>query len=375
MQLFRAYVAAKQAQQVLDYDDLLLYWHVLVQEPALAREIGSRFDHVLVDEYQDTNTLQAEILLALKPDGAGLCVVGDDAQAIYSFRAATVDNILGFPAHFTPPATVVTLDENYRSVQPILDAANALMREGTRRFDKQLHSPRASAQKPRYITVEDDRAQADYVVAQVLEKREQGTLLKKQAVLMRSSHHSDLLELELVRRNIPYVKYGGLKFLEAAHVKDVLALLRFVDNPRNRLAGFRTLQLLPGIGPGIADRALAALEHAGHTLQALAEFRPPAAAREDWDSLVARASASSPSSRSTRRRRAATRPGRHSSTRTTWSSPPCTQQRGRSGTRCTCSTSPMAAFRTSSPPASPSWWRRNGGCSTWPSPARRTTCS
>jgi DNA helicase-2/ATP-dependent DNA helicase PcrA len=287
MQLFRAYVAAKQAQQVLDYDDLLLYWHVLVQEPALAREIGGRFDHVLVDEYQDTNTLQAEILLALKPDGAGLCVVGDDAQAIYSFRAATVDNILGFPAHFTPPATVVTLDENYRSVQPILDAANALMREGTRRFDKQLHSPRASAQKPRYITVEDDRAQADYVVAQVLEKREQGTLLKKQAVLMRSSHHSDLLELELVRRNIPYVKYGGLKFLEAAHVKDVLALLRFVDNPRNRLAGFRTLQLLPGIGPGIADRALAALEHAGHTLQALAEFRPPAAAREDWDSLVA----------------------------------------------------------------------------------------
>ena len=287
VQLFRAYVAAKQAQQLLDYDDLLLYWHVLVQEPALARAIGGRFDHILVDEYQDTNTLQAEILLALKPEGEGLCVVGDDAQAIYSFRAATIDNILGFPARFTPPATVVTLDENYRSVQPILDAANALMHEGTRKFDKQLHSPRGSAQKPRYVTVEDDRAQADYVVAQVLEKREQGTLLKQQAVLMRSSHHSDMLELELVRRNIPYVKYGGLKFLEAAHVKDVLALLRFIDNPRNRLAGFRTLQLLPGIGPGIADRALTALEHAGHALQALAEFRPPVAAREDWDALVA----------------------------------------------------------------------------------------
>jgi len=134
--------------------------------------------------------------------------------------------------------------------------------------------------------VEADRIQCLYVVEQVLEKREQGTPLKQQAVLMRSAHHSDVLEVELVRRNIPYVKYGGLKFLEAAHVKDVLALLRFIDNPRNRLAGFRTLQLLPGIGPAIADRCLNALEEAAFAMRSLANFRVPAAAEHDWQTLV-----------------------------------------------------------------------------------------
>jgi DNA helicase-2/ATP-dependent DNA helicase PcrA len=284
--LFRAYVQAKQRQHLLDYDDLLLYWHLLTQEPAVARQLGDRFEHVLVDEYQDTNTLQAEILLAMKPDGAGLCVVGDDAQAIYSFRAAAVENILEFPARFAPPAQIVTLDRNYRSLQPILDAANALIAEGVHQYRKRLHSEQPSAQKPRYVTVEDDRNQSLYVVAEVLEKREQGTPLKQQAVLMRSAHHSDALEVELVRRNIPYVKYGGLKFLEAAHVKDVLALLRWIDNPRNRLAGFRTLQLLSGIGPAIADRCLAAFEDAGFALESLAGFRAPAAAEHDWSALV-----------------------------------------------------------------------------------------
>jgi DNA helicase-2/ATP-dependent DNA helicase PcrA len=284
--LFRAYVAAKQQQQLLDYDDLLLYWHVLTQEPTVARELGERFQHVLVDEYQDTNTLQAEILLGMKPDGAGLCVVGDDAQAIYSFRAATVENILEFPTRFTPPARVVTLDRNYRSLQPILDAANVLMGESARQYQKHLHSERPSAQKPWYVTVEDDRNQSLYVVEQVLEKREQGTPLRQQAVLMRSAHHSDVLEVELIRRNIPYVKYGGLKFLEAAHVKDVLALLRWIDNPRNRLAGFRTLQLLPGIGPVIAERCLTALADAAFAPASLKQVRVPAAAAHDFSSLV-----------------------------------------------------------------------------------------
>ena len=285
-QLFRAYVQAKQTQQLLDYDDLLLYWHLLTQEPAVAQHLGERFEHVLVDEYQDTNTLQAEILLAMKPSGAGLCVVGDDAQAIYSFRAAAVENILEFPSRFAPVAQTITLDRNYRSLQPILDAANALMAEGTRRYQKRLHSEQPSAQKPWYVTVEDERNQCLYVVDQILEKREQGTALRQQAVLMRSAHHGDVLEVELVRRNIPYVKYGGLKFLEAAHVKDVLALLRWIDNPRNRLAGFRTLQLLPGIGPAIAERCLIALEAAAFSLQSLADFRVPAAAEQDWLPLV-----------------------------------------------------------------------------------------
>jgi len=284
--LFRKYVEAKQAQRLFDYDDLLLYWHVLTQEPQLASAVGARFDHLLVDEYQDTNTLQAEILLAMKPDGAGVCVVGDDAQAIYSFRSATVENILEFPTRFSPPAQIVTLEQNYRSVQPILDAANTLMLEGTRQYQKQLRSEKQSQRKPRLVSVEDDQAQALYIVEHVLAAREQGTALRRQAILMRSSHHSDVLELELIRRNIPYVKYGGLKFLEAAHVKDVLALLRWIDNPRNRLAGFRVLQLLPGFGPAHADRCLKVFEAGNHAFETLASYRVPGAAADDWPALV-----------------------------------------------------------------------------------------
>jgi DNA helicase II / ATP-dependent DNA helicase PcrA len=285
-QLFRLYVATKQAQQLLDYDDLLLYWHMLAQQPELARALGERFDHVLVDEYQDTNTLQAEILHALKPRGDGVCVVGDDAQAIYSFRAATIDNILGFPEQFTPPAHIVKLEQNYRSVQTILDTANALMREGLRQYQKELSSTQPSQHKPRLVSVQDDPAQADYIVEQVLARREEGTQLRKQAVLMRTSHHSDVLELELMRRNIPYVKYGGLKFLEAAHVKDVLALLRWIDNPKNRLAGFRTLQLLAGMGPAHADRCLKVFAAADHSWQTLFDYQVPVAAAGDWPGLV-----------------------------------------------------------------------------------------
>ncbi len=285
--LFRGYVEAKQRQQVLDYDDLLLYWHLLVTDEGIAGEIGARFDHILVDEYQDTNTLQADILLALKPDGRGLTVVGDDAQSIYAFRAATVDNILGFADRFTPPARLVTLECNYRSVQPILDVANALMAESGRSYRKQLSAVRPGGSKPRYVSVEDDRAQAEYVALEILAQRERGTPLRRQAVLMRNAHDSDGLELELIRRDIPYVKYGGLKFLEAAHVKDVLALLRFVENPRDRLAGFRTLQLLPGMGPAGAARCLAWLAGQGGGLARLAAYDPPAAARDDWPGFAA----------------------------------------------------------------------------------------
>jgi DNA helicase II / ATP-dependent DNA helicase PcrA len=283
--LFRAYVERKQAQQVLDYDDLLLYWHGLVAEPALATRVGALFDHVLVDEYQDTNRLQAEILRALKPDGAGLAVVGDDAQSIYSFRAATVDNILDFPAQFVPAARVVTLTENYRSTQPILDAANALIGEAARQHRKELRARRGAGARPRLVTVADDRGQADYVIGEVLRAREAGVALRRQAVLFRSSHHSDFLEVELTRHNIPYVKYGGLKFLEAAHVKDLLAVLRWAENPRNRIAAFRVLQLLPGMGPAHSDRCLAELARAGGALATLVAFEPPAAARADWPSL------------------------------------------------------------------------------------------
>ena len=254
--LFGAYVEKKLNNQSLDYDDLLLYWHAMMADEALARELGEAWDHVLVDEYQDTNVLQAEILRRLRPTGEGLTVVGDDAQSIYSFRAASVENILSFKNNYEKTTTIL-LEENYRSTQPVLDAANALMREASRQYQKELKSSKGEGARPRYVTVADDAAQAQYVVTRVLEAREQGVDLRRQAVLFRSSHHSDVLELELVRRNIPYVKYGGLKFLEAAHVKDALSLLRWADNPKNRVAAWRALQLLPGVGPMGAEKAFA----------------------------------------------------------------------------------------------------------------------
>ena len=285
--LFRAYVEAKQAQQVLDYDDLLLYWAQMVAEPELGAEIGGLFDHVLVDEYQDTNHLQAAILLAMKPDGRGLTVVGDDAQSIYAFRGATVRNILDFPAAFDPPAQVVTLEQNYRSTKPILEAANAVIALAAERFTKNLWSERESAQRPRLVAVKDDADQAAFVVDTVLARREEGLKLKQQAVLFRASAHSARLEMELTRRNIPFVKFGGLKFLEAAHVKDVLAVLRWAENPRDRISGFRAIQLLAGIGPKTASRVLDNVCTAPEGCALLAEQPVPEAARAGWQEFAA----------------------------------------------------------------------------------------
>jgi DNA helicase II / ATP-dependent DNA helicase PcrA len=280
--LFASYVEAKQRQNVLDYDDLLLYWAQMMQEEEIVRDVASRFDHVFVDEYQDTNRLQASILLALKPDGKGLTVVGDDAQSIYSFRAATVRNILDFPKHFTPPARIITLDRNYRSTQPILAAANAVIDQAVERHKKNLRSERPSAEQPQLVSVRDEIDQARYVVDRLLEYRETGVLLKEQAVLFRASHHSAQLELELARRNIPFVKYGGLKFLEAAHIKDVLAFLRWAENLRDRVSGFRAIQLLPGAGPATAARLLDHLAESDQPMEALLDFQPPKAYAEDW---------------------------------------------------------------------------------------------
>jgi DNA helicase-2/ATP-dependent DNA helicase PcrA len=285
-QLFAAYVEAKQQQNVLDYDDLLLYWAQMVCDPGLAEDIGSRFDHVLVDEYQDTNRLQASILLALKPTGTGLTVVGDDAQSIYAFRAATVRNILDFPGQFTPSAKVITLDRNYRSTQPILAAANAVIDLATERFTKNLWTDRHAVRLPQLVSVRDESDQANYIVERVLENREEGTLLKHQAILFRASHHSGPLEVELTRRNIPFVKFGGLKFLDAAHIKDMLALLRFVENPRDRVAAFRLLQLLPGVGPSSAQRVLDHIAQAADPVGALVSVPPPPRAGEDWNGFV-----------------------------------------------------------------------------------------
>lgn len=284
--LFGGYVAAKQAQGTLDYDDILLYWAQMMQVEGIAETVRERFDHILVDEYQDTNLLQAAILAGLKPDGAGLTVVGDDAQSIYAFRAATVRNILDFPGQFDPPARIVTLERNYRSTAPILEACNAVIAHAAERFTKDLRTERPGGARPVLATVEDERAQVDYVVDRVLEAYEAGVPLKDQAVLARAAYHTGPLEIELTRRNVPFVKFGGLKFLEAAHIKDLIALLRWAENPKDKVAAFRVLQLMPGVGAATARKAMARMEGAGWTFSGLLDFRPPPAAAQAWPDLV-----------------------------------------------------------------------------------------
>ncbi|ATQ76610.1 ATP-dependent DNA helicase [Massilia violaceinigra] len=285
--LFGAYVDAKQEQNVLDYDDLLLFWAEMAADPDLGAHIGGLFDHVLVDEYQDTNRLQAAILMGMKPGGEGVMVVGDDAQSIYSFRGATVRNILDFPKQFAQEACIVTLDRNYRSTQPILDASNAVIGAALERHAKTLWTDKVSTVRPQLVLIPDEAEQARWVCNRILEHRETGMALKAQAVLFRAASHSAALELELMRRNIPFVKFGGLKFLEASHIKDVLAVLRFAQNPSGRVAGFRVVQLVPGIGAATATRLLDAVGEAAEPLRAVEQFAAPARSGGDWEQFVA----------------------------------------------------------------------------------------
>ena len=285
-QLFSAYVDAKQAQNVLDYDDLLLFWSEMMADPVLGAEVGARFDHVLVDEYQDTNRLQAAIVRGLKPSGKGVTAVGDDAQSIYSFRGATVRNILDFPQQFNHGVRLVTLERNYRSTQAILDVSNAVIELATERHAKKLWTDKPGSTRAQLIVVSDEAEQARWVANRILEQREGGLRLKSQAVLFRTSSHSAALELELMRRQIPFVKFGGLKFLEAAHVKDLLAILRFAQNPRGRMAGFRVVQLMAGVGPALATRLLDAMAQSADPGATLASFQMPASAASEWQIFV-----------------------------------------------------------------------------------------
>ena len=284
--LFASYVEAKQRQNVLDYDDLLLCWAQAMSDATLAEDIAGRFDHVLVDEYQDTNRLQASILLALKPDGCGVTVVGDDAQSIYSFRSAEVKNMLEFPQAFTPAAKIMTLERNYRSTPAILDAANAVIAESREGFRKKLWSERPDSGRPRLVAVRDESDQARYVADQILEARENGLKLKEQSVLFRASYHSGPLEVELTRRNVPFKKFGGLKFLDSAHVKDLLAMLRFAENPRDRVAGFRILLLMQGVGPSAAQRVLDHLSLAPDPCAAMSSAPSPPRAADAWPTFI-----------------------------------------------------------------------------------------
>ena len=255
---FGEYTGRKRSQALLDFDDLLLYWRAATADDILGPVLADAYDHVFVDEYQDTNLIQGDIIRLLRRDGRAVTVVGDDAQAIYAFRAATVRNMLEFPDEF-PGAAVVKLERNYRSTQPILDLANAVLADATEGYGKQLWTTEAGGSRPVLATCADVAAQAAAVAEIVLEYHESGVALRQQVVLFRSAHHSDLLEVELRQRRIPFVKYGGLRFLEAAHVRDLLAALRVLDNPRDELAWYRLLQLVDGIGPAGARKVMSAL--------------------------------------------------------------------------------------------------------------------
>jgi DNA helicase-2/ATP-dependent DNA helicase PcrA len=249
--LFRAYVERKQKQNVLDYDDLLLYLYFLLEDEEIAELIENRFEHVLVDEYQDTNRIQAGILGRMRQRNKKVTVVGDDAQSIYSFRSATIKNMLDFPNQF-PCTRIVTLEQNYRSVEPVLLATNCIIRQAKNRYSKELWSSHKTGEIPQLITCRDESHQDQMVIDRILEHYEQGIPLRRQAVLFRAASHSASLEIALANRNIPFRKYGGLRFLETAHIKDLVSILRIAENPRDQIAWFRVLQLISGVGPQTA---------------------------------------------------------------------------------------------------------------------------
>lgn len=280
--IFVSYAEAKRSQNVLDYDDLLTNFVALLKNKKVGAALRNRFQYVVVDEFQDTNRLQFEIIRLLKPDGRGVTVVGDDAQAIYSFRAATVENIREFATSFPYRAKVVSLVRSYRSNEVILKAANAVISLSRDAFNKQLWSKRKSDELPLLTTVTDERRQAKHVVQTTVALREQGIPLGQQAVLIRASKHSLALEVELSRAKIPFRKWGGIKFMDAAHIKDVLAVLRWHQNSRDQVAGFRALQLLDGVGATTANRILQQLKGSKLCRQ-VPRLIVPASAAKQWD--------------------------------------------------------------------------------------------
>ena len=267
--LFRAYTARKRARHLLDFDDLLLLWQAALADPVAGPVLRGMFDAVLVDEYQDVNAVQASIVRLLQPDGKQLTCVGDDAQAIYGFRGADPAHLRQLVADY-PGLDIVRLDRNYRSRAGILDLAN-LIRPSAPGLDLTLTPDRGPGQSgesgesgksgatPLLLRCHDEATQAREICARVLAAHEDGAALRDQAVLVRAAHHSDIVEIELSARKIPYVKFGGLRFTDTAHVKDFLATARILANPADDLAWFRLLRLHEGIGPVHARRVLAAL--------------------------------------------------------------------------------------------------------------------
>jgi DNA helicase-2/ATP-dependent DNA helicase PcrA len=287
LRIFAEYTSRKIERNLVDYDDLLLFWQLMLEHSApLAERIAALYDHILVDEYQDSNLTQARILRGMCRTHQNITVVGDDAQSIYSFRGANVHNILDFPKQF-PGAHLVTLEQNYRSTQPILDVTNTLISRAENRFTKNLWTKRGGGDTPWLVAARDEQQQTKFVVDRVLELHEEGIPLREIAVLFRAAYMSADLEIELSNRRVPFEKWGGLKFLEAAHVKDVLAFLRVIENPRDDVSWYRILMLMPGIGDVTARAAITSMTERGWDADAFYNWLPPQRASEAHERLVA----------------------------------------------------------------------------------------
>ncbi|MCX6779208.1 MAG: ATP-dependent helicase [Candidatus Magasanikbacteria bacterium] len=241
------YQKKKKESNVMDFDDLLSYWLEILNNPDVLKKIAEQFHYVLIDEFQDTNRLQAAIVKKLSSIHNNLLVVGDDAQSIYAFRAADINNILDFPKNF-PKAKVHRLVINYRSTPNILDLANDVISQNKKQFPKELQSKLKSAEQPQLITVNNPYTEAEFISQKVVNLAKAGNKLQSIAVLFRAAFHAQMLEIELAKMGIPYEMRGGLKFFERAHIKDVLSLLRLINNGKDEIAWFRVLEIFQGIG-------------------------------------------------------------------------------------------------------------------------------
>ena len=272
--LQQKFVAYKAERQLLDYDDLLVrLWQLLDGFPEVRRQLSQRFRYVMVDEYQDTNALQAEIVRLLGSEHGNVMAVGDDAQSIYSFRGANFRNIMDFPRLF-PGTRVIALEENYRSTQPILDLTNAIIERASERHEKRLFTSRGDGPAPLLVPAENEHFQSRFICQRILELREEGVPLEQIAVLFRSSFHSFALEIELAHHDLPFIKRGGFKFIETAHIKDLLAHVRVLLNPQDSVSWHRMLLLIEGIGPRASDDITRTLRESSDPAETLEQLPP-----------------------------------------------------------------------------------------------------
>jgi len=274
LRIYEAYQKYKRENLLMDYDDLLIYLKTLLEEnPDVREKLSQTYRYIMVDEYQDTNKIQADIIRFLAATYNNVMVVGDDSQSIYAFRGANFRNIMDFPEMF-PGTKIIKLEENYRSTQPILDVANVIIDRAKEKYTKVLFTQKKGGTVPALVVAQDERTQSQFVSQRILELREEGIPLNEIAVLFRSSYHSFDLEIELNQRNIPFVKVGGFKFMETAHIKDLLAHLKILANPLDTVSWHRVLLMVESIGPKTAQEIFQSVASSGMGIKSLATVKP-----------------------------------------------------------------------------------------------------